>query len=120
MRLNALGSLRSCGLIEYGTGTLSLTAAGQSRAVAEPFDSADAIQARILKQLSGPESKIFGALLPHGTKAIDRDRVAQETGYAPRTGSFLNALGSLRTMKVIDYENPGKVYLRPWVFMETE
>jgi hypothetical protein len=118
--LNALGSLRSCGLIEYGTGTLSLTAAGQSRAVAEPFDSADAIQARILKQLSGPESKIFGALLPHGTKAIDRDRVAHETGYAPRTGSFLNALGSLRTMKVIDYENPGKVYLRPWVFMETE
>lgn len=116
--LNALGALRSAGMIDYGTGTLSLTANGISQVKAAPFRDPEQLHARIRTMLDGPQTKIFDVLVGSRTGKSNREQLAADAGYHIRTGSFLNALGRLRSLTVIDYERPNGVALRPWVFLE--
>ncbi len=117
--LNALGSLRSEGLIEYGTGTLFFTPLGFAKAPAvDGFSSPEELHRRITTMLDGPQDKVFQYLLGQDPGAeCTREEIAAKTGYHIRTGSFLNALGRLRTLTVVEY-GKGTVFLRPWVFME--
>ena len=47
---------------------------------------------------------------------VTREELAEQLDYHPRTKGFTNALGSLRTLGVIEYPSPGSVVASPLVF----
>ncbi len=50
--------------------------------------------------------------------SMERDELAERLGYHPRAKSFVNALGKLRTLGVIDYPSRGRVGLTEFLFPE--
>jgi len=112
--LNQLGSLRTLGLIDYPVpNQVALTDAGRAAA---PCTSApatvDELHRRILEKLNGPQRRIVEAVLaaPDG---ITREQLADAAGYAAGGGAYLNQLGSLRTLGLIDYPERGVVAPTP-------
>lgn len=116
--LNALGALRSAGLIEYGNNTIHLTSQGATQVVQTYVINSDEVQSRIRKVLDGPQAKVFDAILQDNIGArVSREVLADRAGYHIRTGSFLNALGRLRTLGVVEYDS-GAVYVKDWVGLQ--
>lgn len=69
--------------------------------------------------VSGPEQKVLDALAwweAVGIERPERHQVAMVAGYHERTKGFLNALGALRSLKLIDYQPPGEVVALPVLF----
>lgn len=109
--VNALGSLRSQGAVDYPSGgTLALTDAGRAMATSDlAFHSLDQLHEHWYSRMSGPERRIVESLVKYHPGSVERDHLAEWSGYHPRAKSFVNALGKLRTAGVIDYPNPGRV-----------
>lgn len=110
---NLLGKLRSDGLIDYPRpGEISLTDAGA--AVAPESDKGSSVLDRLANVLSRPQMAVLSAL-PEGA-TLSKSEVAEAAGYSATSGGFGNLLGSLRTLKIIDYPSPGHVAAEGWVF----
>jgi len=104
---NLLGQLRASGAIEYPSpGTIMLLT--DAAAI-----DADGARDMLLGKLTNPQRKLIDAL-----KAGDLTKAAlgEATGYSPTSGGFGNLLGQLRSLGLIDYPQPGRVALEPWVF----
>lgn len=117
---NALGRLRSGGLIRYPqSGELAFEDAGRAAAadVGEP-PTIEELHARVLGLVDGPMAKILRVLLDAYPDAMSREDIAAETGYQPTGGGFNNALGRLRTLGLIDYPQQGYAVALPLLFME--
>ena len=105
---NALGDLRSRGLIEGGnTGAMRITAAGLDRG---PFDPLPTGRALLDYWLAHPsfgkaERAILGALVDH-PGGLTREQLCDATGYE-FSGGFRNALGNLRRAGVMAGSNGG-------------
>ena len=75
--------------------------------IPEAPPSIDELHERIRRQLTGRQREIFDVLVCRNE--ISREELAGELGMHPRTKSFLNALGRLRSLGFIDYESGGIV-----------
>lgn len=116
---NPLGALRTAGLVSYPQpGTVALTDEGLSEVGELPAPDQEEITRRILAVCSGPERKILGALLEHGTETISKTQLAEESGYSEGGGAFTNPLGALRTAGFVEYPQPGQVKCAAWLFVE--
>lgn len=104
---NLLGSLKTGGAIDYPqAGRVALLVDGVG------IPSIDEGRDLLLASLSNPQRKIVGALIDRDTRS--RDEVGADTGYSPSSGGFNNLLGSLRTLGIIDYPQPGQVAMSDW------
>lgn len=105
---NLLGQLRAAGAIDYPQpGHVRLLSAAGSMSAEEGRDL-------LLSTLSGPQRKLFDALLAHGE--MSKAELAEGTSYSPTSGGFANLLGQLRSMGIVDYPAAGRVALVEWVF----
>lgn len=100
---NALGALRTRGLLEGDASRMAITAEG----IAElgPFEALPSGQALLeywLKQLSKAERSVLTALAAARPRALTKEEVATEAGYEPNGGGFNNALSRLRTLELIN------------------
>jgi len=106
---NIIGGLRTAGAIDYPPegGAIFLTgAAGGSLTL-------EAARDMLLANLEPRQRKIIDSLCE---TAVSRSRgeLGGRTGYEPTSGTFRNILGSLRTLKIIDYPRDGEVGLTDW------
>lgn len=115
---NPLGSLRSMDLIEYpSSGEVSLTNEGlREVGPANPPDQ-DEIKKRINETLDGPQRKIMEVLMRLRGGVIDREQLAEQSGYSEKGSAFTNPLGWLRSAGYVDYPAPGKVKAASWLFV---
>lgn len=118
---NNLGALRSSGLIHYPNGgTVALTDAGAAVASTDGVPSSteelhDAIRAK----LPPAKWKILEALIPVYPNAMHKDALAERIGVQPTSGGYFNNLGSLRSLGLIAYPQPGHAAATPVLFLET-
>lgn len=97
---NALGSLRSDGLVDKGN-PIRLTDAGRSNAGDVPaLPTGDALYDHWRARLGKAEIAVLDAFRTHGH--LDRDRLADITGYSSTSSSLSNALGKLRSLDLVD------------------
>lgn len=101
---NALGKLRSAGLIE-GSGiiTTSSLADGLDFEV-EPLPRGDELFDYWMTKLGKAEREILTVLFQSGGQPMSKFEIAEatESGYKPTGGGFNNALGALRTRDLIE------------------
>lgn len=110
---NVLAQLKSAGMIVYpASGAIALTDDG--RGAAPVPDSSATVISGVRATLSGPQAKVFDALL-NTDRAMGRERLAGLCSWEPKSGHFNNILGQLRTLKVIEYPRAGVVALQDWV-----
>lgn len=101
---NPKGKLRGYGLITYAGDTLSLTLSGrQAAAYPESVSSNKELHQRILSRLGGPEQRILKPLIYAYPGSIEKDELAQMSGYSPDGGAFNNPRGRLRSLGLIEY-----------------
>ena len=111
---NYLGSLRSAGLIEYPQdGEVRLTSEG--RGAARRDDNTRAVHEQWLEIVSGAQKRILEAVIEAHPEPISRESIGEAVGLQPDTGNFKNYLGALRTLRAIDYPQPGMVALTRYV-----
>lgn len=113
---NALGSLRSQGLIE---GTW-LTDAGRQLAnpPARPR-TPEEMQDRIINMLGGASARVLRPLIDAYPKPLERQALAEAAGYGHvNSKGFANAMGRFRTLGFIDYPDRGHVVAKPLLFLE--
>jgi uncharacterized protein len=117
---NNLGSLRSAGLVNYPTpGNVALTDVG--RAAANPANvpsTNEELQNQIYAKLSRAQASILRELICQYPEAIKKDALAECIGTSPTSGGYFNNLGRLRTLKLIDYPQPGYAVATPILFLE--
>ncbi len=117
---NALGALRSAGLIDYpSSGTLSLSEAGDSTASAVNRPrSSEELQERIMKLLPPVHCRLLEFLISH-REPFSREALARNCGYEHvRSKGFTNALGRLHSLGLIDYPGSGQVAASKLLFLE--
>lgn len=109
---NALGALRSRGLIDGTT----VTSAGLEMVGAIDLPQSPAEMRNLLTPLMAKaELAIFSALWEN-PDGLTKDEISETTGYSLSSSSFTNALGRLRTLEII---NRGDVVAcNPWVFLQ--
>lgn len=116
---NALGSLRSAGLVDYPEpGYISATRWGQNAAepVASPGTEQD-LQAMIFAQVKPAQARILRVLVDIYPESISRENLAGRLEYHPRTKAYTNNLGALRTLGLIDYPQSGHVRATEAMFL---
>lgn len=104
---NLLGGLKTSGAIDYPQpGRVALLVDGVG------IPSIDEGTDLLLASLTNPQKKIVAALVDRPARS--REEVAADTGYSPSSGGFNNLLGSLRTLGIIDYPQPGSAVISDW------
>ena len=117
---NNLGALRSSGLIDYPSGgTVALTDAGAAIASTDGVPTTtDELHDAIQRKLPPAKWKILDALIQVYPKAVSKDDLAETIDVSPTSGGYFNNLGSLRSLGLVDYPQPGTVAAQPVLFLE--
>lgn len=123
---NNLCVLRTAGLLDYPrAGALMLTAAGRARAENGNIPtSSDALHEQLFAKLSSSQSAILRALIAAYPEPITKAELAERAGaylgkpISATSGGYFNNLGTLRSLKLIDYPSPGSVVAQPVLFLE--
>lgn len=100
---NAVGRMRSLGLVDGRGDSLRITEAGlQALGPYEPLPTGSALAQHWLSQLDRrAEREALQALLDAYPSSLSVDEVASRTGYEAGGGGFRNALGKLRTLELV-------------------
>jgi hypothetical protein len=119
--MNNLGKLRSAGLVDYPQqGMVSLTDDGA--AIARVGDDApttsEELQAAFYAKLPAPQVRIVQATVAAYPSALTREEVADRAQASSASSAFMNNLGALRSLGLIDYPRQGVVAAAPLLFME--
>jgi hypothetical protein len=117
---NNLGALRSAGLIDYPAARLvALTADGRPLADATDAPSTvDELHA-FVRSLVGPaKARILEQLIATYPDPLPKAELAERAGASPSSSGYTNNLGSLRSLGLIDYPQPGYVAAQPVLFLE--
>lgn len=109
---NVVGSLNAKGLTQASAGKLSLTAAGV--AAAPDPDMGQTLHDGLRGVLTRPQQTLFDVLWKFKRK-MTREALANACGWDPKAGHLRNVIGSMRTLEIIDYPEPGVVALQDWV-----
>jgi hypothetical protein len=117
---NNLGTLRSSGYIDYPTGgTVALTEMGRGIASDDGVPSSTAeLHAAIRAKLPPAKWKIVEELIRAYPHSVSKDDLAQAIGVSPTSGGFFNNLGSLRSLGLIDYPQPGTAAALSVLFLD--
>jgi hypothetical protein len=118
--VNALGALRSAGQVDYpSSGSLCLTDAGRDRATAvDAPTSTERLQQRLMDMLGGANARILKLLIEAYPDSVDRADLGSKAGYGNlNSKGFVNAIGRLRTLGLIDYPERGQVKAQPVLFL---
>jgi len=105
--LNAVGSLRSKGWIEGAKQQLVITPDGQA-AIGDAWEplpppGPELVAHWLRSSLFGKaERLILQTLADVYPSTLSKEEIAERTGYVATGGGFLNALGKLRTLQLID------------------
>lgn len=111
---NPRGALKTKGLIEYPSGDhLQLTDAGV--AIAQADDPGELVP-YVLSLLPGPEARILRVIAEKHPSAISNAEAAEGAGYSPKSTSYTNPRGSLRSKELITYPSPDQVKAAEWLF----
>lgn len=115
---NNLGALKSAGLIDYPAGG-SVSLADPGRAVAQPSapPTTQEMQDALCAKVGNAKAAILRALIEIYPETINKDELASKIGVSPTSGGYFNNLGSLRTLGVIDYPQPGYAVALPILFV---
>lgn len=96
---NAIGGLRSKGLLERGGPTLRSTAeAGELLPSVEPLPSGDALLDVWCEKLGKAPAMLLRTLVDQRGRALDKEELAELSGYSLTSSSFQNAIGTLRSL----------------------
>ena len=111
---NALGRLRSLGLINRGE-PIRITGAGLDRIAGsyEPLPSGHALFDYWLAQLGRAERLILIEAAEAYPSSLSKEELAERTGYSLTGGGFANALGKLRRLELI--EGRGEIRAEPTI-----
>jgi hypothetical protein len=88
-----------------------------ARAADAPL-TVDELQARVKRQLSGPQVRVIDELIAAWPDPLEREELAERVGYHVRTKAFINGLGKMRSMGIIDYPSSGRVAATALLFPE--
>lgn len=117
---NNLGALRTAALITYPRpGTVALTPAGHT--VADPGTApatTEELQAVIRAKLTPAKWRLLEVLIGVYPKPLAKDELAARAGARETSGAYFNNLGSLRSLRLLDYPSPGQVVACPVLFLE--
>jgi hypothetical protein len=116
---NNLGALRTAGLIDYpGQGLVALSDAGRdlaNRPAAPP--TSEHLHQMIYARLPRPQAAILQALIAAYPESLSRQETADQAGASATSSSFINNLGALRSIGLIDYPAQGHVEALPLLFL---
>lgn len=99
---NALGALRSQGLIAGQGDSLSPTNEGAARIGAvPPLPSGKELADWWRGKLPKAEAALLGALVDAGHE-LSKEKLAERSGYSLTSSSFSNALGALRSLQLVE------------------
>jgi hypothetical protein len=117
---NNLGALRTSGFIDYPSGgTVALTDQGAAVASTDGIPSTtDDLHDAIRRKLPAAKWKILEQLIRVYPKALSKDDLAEQIQVSPTSGGYFNNLGSLRSLGLVDYPQPGTVAALPVLFLE--
>lgn len=115
---NNLGALRTAGYIEYPkNGHIALTDRGWSSANAPTIPTTnESLHQMVYDLVTAPQAKILRIIIEHYPGDLERGLPAEQLGIDPKTGSYGNNLGALRTLGVIDYPAKGRVVATDLLF----
>jgi hypothetical protein len=115
---NNLGALRSAGAIDYPQpGRVALTDHGRELAVAQPGLATDGELHAFVRHLVGEAKwRILDALIGEYPHALSKQDLAAAAAASPTSSGYTNNLGSLRSLGLIDYPEPGMVAALPVLF----
>lgn len=103
--LNNLGALRTLGLIDYADGTDIVLTAHGARVAPRP-QLADAplkdLRAQVCAWLPPAQARILDIVLHTFPQPVARDELAARLDFHPRTKGFLNNIGRLRTLGLLE------------------
>ncbi len=100
---NALGALRSSGLVEGGRAALRATEAGVLAAgVVERLLSGPRLLEQSLQKLDKCERALLNVLANAYPERVPKDVLAERSGYSVTSSSMGNALGKLRALELVD------------------
>jgi hypothetical protein len=116
---SSIVSLKNQGLIEYGSGTLRLTAAGADRAspAGAPRDGLE-MRERITAILGEPTDKLLAHLTSIFPDDCTREELAAACGYSIHTNAVKSAIGRLKDMGFASYPAQGRVKADAKLFPE--
>ena len=120
--INNLGALRSAGYIDYPQqGFVKLTEAGE--AIAQFDDEAlpttsEELQDIICAKLPSPQERIVRQLVRIYQKDISRDALADLAQASSTSSAYINNLGALRSLGLLDYPSQGLVRAQPLLFLD--
>lgn len=98
--VNALGRLRSLGLVSSGF-PASLTVEGRIAAPAEIRPPGNIVETW-LARFGKAERTVLELLIAAHPSSVERESLAEQAGYHPRSSGFVNALGKLRGLGLVD------------------
>lgn len=117
---NNLGALRSGGLIDYPQpGMVTLTDAGAARADGGQAPSTVAELWAFVEQLVGASKwRILRALTDVYPESLSKAELADLAEASVTSSGYTNNLGALRSLKLLDYPEPGRVAAEPILFLD--
>lgn len=99
---NALGSLRTAGLVERGGNPIRATPAGvEAAGEVEPLPSGDELFGYWCSRLGRAEVAILTVMVDRHPSDVTKDELAAATGYSASSSSMGNALGRLRSLDMV-------------------
>ena len=119
--VNNLGRLRSNGLIDYPRpGDVALTAAGAAIARAHgSILSLDELHRAWFAKLPVPKVRILQALIPcYPERSLSKAELAEACGASATSSAFVNNVGNLRSLGLVDYPQQGYVAATNLLFPE--
>jgi len=95
---NALGRLRSLGLVAPGQPLRPLDGAESALGGVDPLPGGDELRRFWLSRLGKAEAALLDVLIEAWPRALTKDELSSATGYSATSSSFSNALGRLRSL----------------------
>lgn len=104
---NAIGALRTAGLIE-GTGDMLAPLPEGRRAAGpqSPLPEGDDLLHYWAQRLPSAQRAILYAVADQYPRRLSADEIARLTPYSPTSSSFKNAIGALRTLSLLEGQRP--------------
>ncbi len=117
---NNLGRLRTLQLVTYpAPGKLALTEEGRARAnPVVRIESLDDLHNAWYGKLSRPKAAILKEVIADYPHPVEKTDLAARAGQSATSSGYTNNLGSLRSLGVIDYPQPGYVVATTLLFPE--
>jgi uncharacterized protein len=100
---NALGALRSAGLVERGSDPIRPTADGLAMVPdAPPAPTSNELLDYWLGRLDKAQRAILTAVVAQHPRELTKDELSQLSGYSVTSSSFSNAIGALRSLGLLE------------------